>query len=85
MSLKLDLLAVLLLVGLEPPTQAHDIYSHLTDSNGKSCCDEKDCRPVPYRVTPAGVQMFIDGEWIVVPIKRHSEVDPHCLTLNVTE
>jgi hypothetical protein len=67
MSLKLDLLAILLLVGLEPPTQAHDIYSHLTDSSGKSCCDEKDCRPVSYRVSPAGVQMFVDGEWIVVP------------------
>jgi hypothetical protein len=67
MSLKRDLLAVILLVGLEPPTQAHDIYSHLRDRLGGSCCDEKDCRPAPYRVTATGVRMFVDGEWIVVP------------------
>jgi|EndMetStandDraft_8_1072994.scaffolds.fasta_scaffold1682694_1 hypothetical protein len=34
MSLKRDLLAVILLVGLEPPTEAHDIYSHLIDGLG---------------------------------------------------
>jgi hypothetical protein len=67
MSLKRDLLAVILLVGLEPPTQAHDIYSHLRDRLGGSCCDEKDCRPAPYRVAATGVRMFVDGEWIVVP------------------
>jgi hypothetical protein len=67
MSLKLELFAALLLVGLEPPTQAHDIYSHLRDRLGGSCCNEKDCRPAPYRMTATGVQMFVDGEWIVVP------------------
>ncbi|WP_157934601.1 hypothetical protein [Microvirga ossetica] len=34
MSLKLDLLAVVFLVGLDPSTQAHDIYSHLRDRFG---------------------------------------------------
>jgi hypothetical protein len=34
MSLKLDLFAVVLLVGLGPATEAHDIYSHLNDSRG---------------------------------------------------
>jgi hypothetical protein len=67
MSLKLDLFAVVLQVGLGSATEAHDIYSHLRDRWGNSCCDEKDCRPVPYRVTPTGVQMFVDGEWIAVP------------------
>ena len=67
MSLKLELFAALLLVGLEPPTQAHDIYSHLRDRLGGSRCNEKDCRPAPYRMTVTGVQMFVDGEWIVVP------------------
>ena len=67
MSLKLDALVAILLLGFEPPTDAHDIYSHLKDRSGNSCCDDKDCRPVPYRVTPAGVQMFVDGDWIAVP------------------
>jgi hypothetical protein len=71
MSLKLELLTAIALLSLEPPTDAHDIYSHLKDRWGTVVamrrCDEKDCRPVPYRVTPTGVQMFVDGEWIAVP------------------
>ena len=67
MSLKLGLFAVLLFVGSEPPTEAHDIYSPLKDRGGKNCCDDGDCRPAPYRVTPTGVQMFVEGEWIGVP------------------
>jgi hypothetical protein len=67
MSLKLDLCAAIALLSLEPPTEAHDIYSPLKDQWGNSCCNEQDCRPVPYRVTPAGVQMLVDGEWIAVP------------------
>ena len=67
MSLKLDLLAILFLVGFEPAIEAHDIYSQLRDSQGVSCCNESDCRPTPYRVTPTGLQMFIYGEWFDVP------------------
>ena len=67
MSLKLNLLAVVFVVGFEPPTEAHDIYSHLKDGWGNSCCNDQDCRPVLYRVTPTGVQMFVDGNWITVP------------------
>src|SRR3954447_18064845 len=67
MSLKLALYAVLLSAGLEFPTDAHDIYSHLTSSAGVSCCNEYDCRPAPYRVTPSGVQMSVYGAWIDVP------------------
>src|SRR3712207_6219393 len=47
--------------------QAHDIYLHLTDRKGVSCCNQYDCRPADYRVTPTGVQMFVYGEWIDVP------------------
>jgi hypothetical protein len=66
MSLKLEL-TVALLICLGPETQAHDIYSPLKDRRGNGCCDDGDCRPAPYRVTPTGVQMFVEGEWIVVP------------------
>jgi hypothetical protein len=47
MSLKLELFAVLLFVGYEPPTQANDIYSQLKDQWGHRCRDETDCRPAP--------------------------------------
>jgi hypothetical protein len=58
------------LVGLPLPIQAHDIYSHLKDSLGGSCCDDRDCKPAPYRLTPVGVQMFVDRRWIEVPSDR---------------
>jgi hypothetical protein len=67
MSLKLDLFTAIALLSFELPTEAHDIYAPLRDRFGNSCCDENDCRPAPYRVTPTGVQMFVYGEWIAVP------------------
>jgi hypothetical protein len=67
MSLKHGLFAVLLFVGFEPTTEAHDIYSPLKDRAGRNCCDDGDCRPAPYRVMPTGVQMFVEGKWIWVP------------------
>jgi hypothetical protein len=67
MSLKLYLWAAIFLIGFEMPAKAHDTYSHLKDRLGNSCCNNTDCRPAPYRVTPAGVQMLVDGNWIAVP------------------
>ena len=43
----------------QEPTQAHDIYTHLKSRSGESCCDNSDCRPVPYRVTASGVEMLV--------------------------
>ncbi|UVF20540.1 hypothetical protein HPT29_005230 [Microvirga terrae] len=67
MSTRLSLCAFLFLVAGTLPAGSHDIYSHLLDSWGNSCCNDQDCRPAPYRVTPAGVQMLVDGEWVEVP------------------
>ena len=67
MSFKLELLVAICLISFEPPTEAHDVYSPLKDRWGNSCCNDQDCRPVPYRVTPAGVQMLVHGNWIAVP------------------
>ena len=67
MSLKLELVAAIALLGFELPAEAHDIYLLLKDRSGNSCCHEGDCRPASYRVTPTGVQMFVEGEWIAVP------------------
>ena len=49
------------------PVEAHDIYIGLTDSSGIPCCTVSDCRPAQYRVSPEGVQMLVQDDWIVVP------------------
>jgi hypothetical protein len=48
------------------PVSAHDIYSHLRNKRGVSCCDDGDCRPAHYRVKAGGVQMLIDGSWFPI-------------------
>jgi hypothetical protein len=61
------LISALLAVSLPLPSQAHDIYSHLRDSWGNSCCNDQDCRPVPYRFISGHWQMFVNWRWIDVP------------------
>ena len=70
MSSGTALISTVLIINLPLPTQAHDIYSHLVDEVGVSCCDDQDCRPVPYRFIATGVQMFVDKLWINVPSDR---------------
>jgi hypothetical protein len=70
MPLRLVLLTIVLLPDFALPTEAHDIYSHLKDRWGNSCCAETDCRPAQYRLTPSGVKMFVDGTWLDVPDSR---------------
>jgi hypothetical protein len=67
MYLNLQFSAIVLLIALGLPSQAHDIYSPLVDSTGRSCCHDQDCRPAPYRVRATGVQMYVEGKWITVP------------------
>ena len=66
MSRKLVLVLLALCIGPQP-SAAHDIYSHLVDSEGASCCNEIDCAPAPFQVTPIGIQMLVHGRWIAVP------------------
>src|SRR5262249_44627232 len=66
-ALNSALLSLGLAVSWPSTIKAHDIYSALKDSSGRSCCNDYDCRPAHYRVTSAGVQMLISGEWILVP------------------
>src|SRR5919199_2514276 len=64
----------LLLVGLlalaPGPIPVHDIYSHLIDNLGASCCNDVDCRPARYRLRATGVEMFVAGRWIAVPADK---------------
>ena len=64
---KCALASLALLVTWPASSQAHDIYTGVKDRYGVSCCDERDCKPAPYRMTPAGVEMLVDGRWMVVP------------------
>ena len=61
------LLSLALLAGAPAAAQAHDIYSGLVGNYGTACCDDSDCRPALYKVTPAGVQMQVNRKWISVP------------------
>ena len=70
MSSRTVFVAAVLVANLPLPIQAHDIYSHLRDEAGGSCCDNRDCRPALYRFTAHGVQMFVDQQWINVPNER---------------
>jgi len=64
-------LILAVLVGSAPlSVQAHDIYSHLKDASGRSCCNHTDCRPAPYRLTSGNLWMLVDGRWIQVPSDR---------------
>jgi hypothetical protein len=66
MRTMMTMLAILILA--VACAEGHDIYSGLKDHLGAaSCCDERDCRPAHYRITPAGVEMLLYDEWVRVP------------------
>jgi hypothetical protein len=67
MSSRTAFVIAVLAASLPLSIQAHDIYSHLRDQSGTSCCNDRDCRRAPYRFTATGVQMFVDSRWIEVP------------------
>jgi hypothetical protein len=67
---KCALISATLIASQPLPVQAHGIYSHLLDEKGNPCCDDRDCRPAPYRATASGLTMFVDGRWIDVPPEK---------------
>jgi hypothetical protein len=70
MSSRTAIVVAVLVTNLPLPALAHDIYSHLMDEVGASCCDDQDCRPALYRMRASGVQMLVDQRWIDVPDER---------------
>ena len=68
MSLKLELLCAAppRCSSSRPPKPTTSILTWLI-APVSSCCNDHDCRPTPYRMTPTGVQMFLYGEWADVP------------------
>jgi hypothetical protein len=49
------------------PMHGHDMYSNVLDKHGKPCCNQTDCRPAHFRVTPLGVRMLVHATWVSVP------------------
>ena len=62
-----SLFAVALALAPLSTGDAHDIYTDLRNSSGKSCCNEGDCRPAHYRKGRFGIEMFVQQRWITVP------------------
>ena len=52
------------------PVRAHDIYTNVKNKQGASCCDNRDCRPVHYRIRPWGVQMLVDDSWRTISSEK---------------
>lgn len=49
---------------------AHEWYSGLKSPEGRSCCDQSDCRRVGHRYSPAhGHEIEISGRWVRVDPK----------------
>jgi hypothetical protein len=67
MSVRFLLLMLGTVMHWSSTAQGHDIYAHLTDNLGRSCCHNSDCRPAHYRITPFGVEMWIGEKWIAIP------------------
>ena len=53
MTIRLSLVLLLLFAAASAaPAQAHGWYTGLRDGIGRSCCDDRDCRPVGLCVLP---------------------------------
>ena len=49
-------------------SNAHDIYTNLKNSVGKSCCDDSHCRPARFRTSASGtIEMLIGRQWLAIP------------------
>jgi hypothetical protein len=58
-------LAIGLTLAAAAPAGAHDWYRGLVSPSGLECCDERDCRPVPYRLNAEAGREEIEanGRW----------------------
>lgn len=52
----------------------HNVYKNWHTRDGESCCNEQDCSPIEGRVTEKGVEISVNGEWVVVP---QSKIRPY--------
>ncbi len=66
------LLAGVIAIGAANQALAHDIYGGWTQpGTGKSCCNDRDCRPVrSYRGDDGVHYVWLNGRWQPVPASR---------------
>ena len=54
------------------PAGAHDWYARLRSPSGAPCCNERDCRPVAYRINPdtGREEINANGAWHAVEYNK---------------
>src|SRR5215218_4464523 len=67
MSSRTAFVIAVLAASLPLSIQAHDIYSHLRDQSGTSCCNDRDCRRAPLSVYGHRSADVVDARWIEIP------------------
>jgi hypothetical protein len=75
--IKIALGSVLLVLAVTPghPAHSHDIYSGIMKPDGSMiCCNDRDCRQVPWREVDGAIEYNLDGYW--VRGSKHNTVAP---------
>lgn len=57
------MIALLILALLSAPALAHDPYTRWNTFTGASCCNQRDCAPVPHQVRADGLYLLVNGQW----------------------
>jgi hypothetical protein len=65
-------LTIGLMLATAAPARAHDWYTGLLSPSGLKCCDDRDCRPVPYRlnVETGREEIEANGRWWPVELDK---------------
>ena len=65
-------LAIGLTLAAAAPAGAHDWYKGLLAPSGIQCCDDRDCRPVPYRLNAkiGREEVEANGRWWPVELDK---------------
>jgi hypothetical protein len=63
---KIGLICTFILALGTIPSEAHDIYMHLRNERGVSCCDGTECRPAHHRMKGRLVEMRVNGKWFTI-------------------
>lgn len=54
--------------GSDPNSELAKWFRSLRNNGSRSCCDIADCRYVESCNTDSGLQAFIDGQWVDIPL-----------------
>jgi hypothetical protein len=57
------------LAAFSVPARAHEWYTGLRSPDGMSCCNQRDCRPVAYRMNPDTGREEINANGVWYPVE----------------